>query len=90
MIIRKILKIIIISAVCLFGQNLSAQISAGGAIMAVDERALAGGGTAEISRPASTATAQTSGKAKKNSSGKKASSAKTIQADAAKTSQTTY
>lgn len=82
--------LVIISAVCLFGQNLSAQVSAGGAIMAVDERALAGGGTAEISRPVSNATAQASGKAKKNSAGKKGSSAKATPTDSAKTTQTTY
>lgn len=88
---ERILKfLVIILAVCLFGQNLSAQVSAGGAIMAVDERALAGGGTAEISRSASTATAQASGKAKRNSVSKKVSSAKTTRTDSAKTIQTTY
>lgn len=86
---KKIIKIIILT-ICLFGQNFYAQVSAGGAIMAVDERALAGGGTAEISRPVSSAAAQASGKVKKNSAGKKASSAKTTPGDSAKISQTTY
>lgn len=84
---KKIIKIIILT-ICLFGQNFYAQVSAGGAIMAVDERTLAGGGTTEINRPVSGAS--TTGKVKKNSAGKKASSAKATPGDSAKISQTTY
>lgn len=88
---KNYLKIIaLLSLITFCGMNAHSQVSAGGAIMAIDEKVLDGGGKAEVSRPGSSATARVSSKTKRNSVGKKASSAKTNQANSAKINQTTY
>lgn len=91
MINKNYLKIIAALSLMTFcGMNVHSQVSAGGAIMAVDERVLDGGGKAETNRPVSSSSARVSSKAKKNSVGKKTPSAKTNQVASAKTNQTTY
>jgi outer membrane biosynthesis protein TonB len=72
------------------GFNICAQTSAGGAIMAIDERTLAGGGSAEVSSPVAVGAAQTKQSSKRNSSVKKQSASKSVQAVQANAAENTY
>lgn len=83
-------KLIFFIIICLLGQNLYAQTSAGGAIMAIDERALAGGGSAEVSSPVSAGSGKTGQSGKKNSSGKKQSATKSVRNASANAIENTY
>ena len=70
----KILKVLlVILSGCLFGQTLSAQVSGGGAIVAIDERTLAGGGSSKSDNSLNlpTTSIQTKGTNKKSPASKK-------------------
>jgi hypothetical protein len=70
----KILKILlVVLSVCLCGQTLSAQVSGGGAIVAIDERTMAAGGSSKSddSLNLPTTSIQTKGTAKKSPTNKK-------------------
>jgi hypothetical protein len=90
--IKKILKtIIFIAILAIFAIKSFAQVSAGGAIMAVDERLLAGGGAGNIESPVSVASAKTGQtKAKKTAKGKKSAPSKPIQTTPSAIARTTY
>lgn len=58
--------------------------------MAIDERALAGGGSAEVSSPVSAGSGKTGQSGKKNSSGKKQSATKSVRNASANAIENTY
>jgi outer membrane biosynthesis protein TonB len=88
---RNIKILFVVAVICIFGKTSFAQVSAGGAIMAVDERNLGAVAGRKIDSPVSAASAKTGQtKTKKTSRGKKSAPSKPVQTESPSVARTTY